>query len=1049
MDYFNTCQEKFFRYNFLKTNFRIMKLSFILCFVCMLQAFATGYSQTTRISLSMQDVKIEEILDKIEELSPADMLGDTELRLLQQQIIITGAVTDVNGEPLPGVTVMIKGTTQGTATGADGAFSLSVPNENAIIVFSFIGFASQEMAVGNQRTINMVLSEDTRQIDEVVVIGYGTVAKRELTSAVSHISSKEFLNIGSNNPVMQIQGKVSGVSITNTAAADPNSNTSIQIRGVTSRNASNDPLIVIDGIPGGNLLNINENDIESIDVLKDGAASAIYGTRGSNGVIIITTKKGNTDGTYKASYSGYLTADAVKKELPILNADEFRRHLPERGNDFGANTDWFDEITRVGVSHRHTIQLSGGTAKNNYRATVDYRNGKGIDIRSDRQEIGARISLNHQAANDLYKFTFNMAPRKIDYNNSDLNMFAKALIANPTMPVWDPDNPGYYFNLIGYDADNPVELLSIEKNGGMRKYLDWDGTFRLNLLPVLNPSNISHTLNTQITLAQQINDHETFWFRPSTSTLAIKAGRRGEASQERNRNIQQSLEWLGNYAYNNNGHNFKAMVGYSYQYFQYSSLYAENKDFASDGLLYNNLGNGTYNREVAGRLGLSSSKNDSKLISFFGRLTYDYQGKYLATASLRYEGSSKYGANNKWGYFPAVSVGWRISEEDFMKSIGWINELKIRADYGVTGNQNFSNYRSLATYGSYGQVLFDNRYITGWSPNRNVNPDLRWEKGKNWNFGIDFSLFNIVNGSFNYFNRKQQDILGDYNVPLPPYMFSTTFVNVGSMRNQGVELDVNIDVVRNKDFSYTVGLIGYTTNNRFTSFSDDVFTGQTYYWLDGFPAPGSPGPVQRIQEGERIGLFYAYKYAGVDDLGNWMIYNKDNETIPINQGTDEDKRAVGNGMPKFSMSFNNTLKYKNADMTLFFRGNFGYQIYDVFEFYWGLQSASANQNVLKSAYGKNAHIVQGMNAHNSYFVKDADYFKLDVATVGYTFPANNKWIESVRLYFTGRNLLIVSAYKGVDLDIFAVNGLQPGVPTNKRQYYPSTRQFIFGLQMNF
>ena len=967
----------------------------------------------------------------------------------QQQITITGIVTDADGEPLPGVGVMIKGTSQGTATDASGAYSLLVQNENTILVFSYIGFITQEQITGSQRNINITLIEDTRQLEEVVVIGYGSIAKREVTSAVSHVSNKDFLNIGSNNPVMQIQGKVSGVSITNTAAADPNSNTSIQIRGVTSRNASNDPLIVIDGIPGGNLLNINENDIESIDVLKDGAASAIYGTRGSNGVIIVTTKKGSTDGSFKASYTGYMTADVVKKELQVLNADEFRQHLPERGNDFGENTDWFDEITRVGVSHRHTIQVTGGTAKNNYRATVDYRDGKGIDIRSDRQELGARISINHQAPNDLYKFTLNVAPRKIDYNNSDVNMFAKTLIANPTMPVWDPDTPGQYFQLIGYDADNPVELLRLEKNGGMRKYLDWDGTFRLNLLPVLNPSNIAHTLNTQITLAQQINDSESFWFRPSTSTLAIQAGRRGQANQDKRRNMQQSLEWIGNYSFNNNGHNFKAMGGYSYQYFQYTRLYAENSDFASDALLYNNLGNGTYNREVAGRLGMSSEKNDSKLISFFGRLSYDYQGKYLVTASLRYEGSSKYGANNKWGYFPAVSAGWRLSEEEFMKSIGWINDLKIRADYGVTGNQNFGNYRSLATYGSYGQVLFENRYITGWSPNRNVNPDLRWEKGKNWNIGIDFSLFNIISGSFNYFNRTQQDLLGDYNVAMPPFMFSSTFVNVGTMRNQGVELDVNIDVIKNRDLAYSIGLIGYTTNNRFISFSNDVFTGQTYYWLDGFPAPGSPGQVQRIQEGERVGLFYTYKYAGVDDLGNWMIYNKDNEPIPINQGTDEDKRAVGNGLPKFSMSFNNTLNYKNVDMTLFFRGNFGYQVYDVFEFYWGLQSASANQNVLKSAYGKNAHIVQGMNAHNSYFVKNADFMKLDVATIGYTFNSNNKWIESLRLYFTGRNLLIVSAYKNADLDIFPVNGLQPGVPENKKQFYPSSRQYLLGLQMNF
>jgi outer membrane receptor protein involved in Fe transport len=368
----------------------------------------------------------------------------------------------------------------------------------------------------------------------------------------------------------------------------------------------------------------------------------------------------------------------------------------------------------------------------------------------------------------------------------------------------------------------------------------------------------------------------------------------------------------------------------------------------------------------------------------------------------------------------------------------------------VTGNQSFDNYKSLATMGGYGQVLFDNRYITGWSPNKNVNPNLKWERGKNWNIGLDFSLFkNIVSGSFNYFNRTQQDLLGDYNVALPPNITNTTFVNVGTMRNQGVELDLNIDLVRRQDFSYTVGLIGYTTNNKFISFSNDLYTGQKFYWMNGYPAPGSPGEVQRIQENERVGTFYTYKYAGVDDIGNWMVYNKAGVAIPINEGKDEDKRPVGNGLPKFTMSWNNSLKYKDLDMTLFFRGNFGYQVYDVYEFYWGLQSAAPNLNVLQKAYTSNAHIIKGMNAHNSYFVRDADYLKLDVATLGYTVKTDSKWIESLRLYFTARNLFVLSAYDGVDPDIYPVNGLEPGVPEDKKGYYPSSRQYLFGLQVNF
>lgn len=966
-----------------------------------------------------------------------------------QNRTIKGSVKDTKGEVVIGANVVVTGTTNGTTTDADGLFTLSIDNQAKTITVSYIGYNSKEVPLRGQSRIDVILAENTENLDEVVVIGYGTMAKKELTSAVSHVSSKDFLNIGSNNPAMQIQGKVAGVSINNTAAADPNSKTSIQIRGVSSRKAKVDPLIIIDGIPGGNLENINENDIESIDVLKDGAASAIYGTRGSNGVIVVTTKKGAMDGAVHTTYTGYVNFMTPKKQLKVLSADEFREHLPQRGSDFGGNTDWFDELTQTGFTHNHTLQISGGTSKNNYRASVDVRNSDGIDIRSDRKEVGARFSVNHTSPNDLYKINANVAPRTIKFNSTDYGAFSQALTLNPTMPIMDPENPLRYYETTGWEAENPVEKLRLEKSGGEKKYLDWDATFKLNLLPLFAPDK-AHMLNTQITFAQQINDEEILWFRPSTSTLARKNGYRGEASQEHIKNRQESLEWLVNYGFEKNNHNLKAMGGYSYQYFVYTQLKAENKNFTSDELMYNKLQDGTYMSEAKGRLGMLSAKNDSKLIAFFGRVSYDYKGKYLATASLRYEGSSKFGANNKWGYFPAVSAGWRISEESFMKDFTWINDLKVRGDFGITGNQNFDSYKALSTMGGAGQAYYNGIYYQGWSPNVNVNPNLKWEKGKNWNIGLDFSLFdNILSGSFNYFNRTQQDLLGDYVVALPPNIQKSTFVNVGTMRNTGFEFDIAVDAVRTKNFNYTITFTGSTMNNKFINFSNSVFTGQDYYWMDGFPAPGSPGEVQRIQQNDRVGSFYAFPYAGVDDKGNWMVKSKDGKDIPIGQATGEDKVKVGNGLPKFTLSWNNSFKYNNFDLTLFFRGNFGYQVYNIHEFYWGLQSAAANLNVLQSAYGKNAHITTGMNQHNSYFVQNADYLKLDVATLGYTLKVNSKWMQSARLYFTGRNLFTITGYEGVDPDIFPINGLQPGVPTDKKAYYPSSRQYLIGVQLNF
>ncbi|MDR1203012.1 MAG: SusC/RagA family TonB-linked outer membrane protein [Tannerellaceae bacterium] len=959
---------------------------------------------------------------------------------------ITGSVNDKAGEAIIGANIIEKGnTTNGTTSDVEGKFSLRVAS-NATIIISYLGYDTQEIATGNKLNFTITLIDDHLQLNEVVVIGYGSVSKKELTSAVSHVSNKDFLNISNRNPLMQIQGKVAGLTIDNNAAADPNSNPSVQLRGVTSRSASNDPLIVVDGIPGANLSNVNENDIESIDVLKDGAASAIYGTRGSNGVIIITTKKGNTGGAAKVTYNGYVSFDTPKKDLNVLNAKDFVAH--NRGQNYGGDTDWFDELTQVGVTHSHTLQLSGGTAKNNYRATVDYRNGEGIDIRSNRKEIGARLSLQHESPNGLYSVILNAAPRKIDRNNSDQEAFNRALTLNPTYPVMDPDDTSRFYHVFGFDENNPVEDLKLDKSGAMEQFLDWDGTFKLNLLPLFG-SNENHSLNTQITLAQQVNNTNSFYFRPSTHTLQIRDGRRGDANQTRSNNIQESLEWLGNYMFAKNHHTLKAMTGYSYQYFQNSRLYAENKDFASDVLTYNNLGNGNYNREIAGRLGMSSSKEDSKLIAFFGRLSYDYKNKYLATASFRYEGSSRFGVNNKWGYFPAVSVGWRISEEDFMKEINWLDELKIRADYGETGNQNFGNYRSLKTMVGVEQFYLNGRFIQGWAPGININQDLRWEKGQNWNVGVDFGLFgNRVSGSFNYFHRTQKDLLGDYQVPSPPNLAQNLFVNVGTMKNEGIEIDLNIDVVRTKDFSYSIGLIGYTTNNKFESFSNDVYHGQTYYWLSGFPGPGLSAAAQRIEEGKRIGTFYIYEYAGVDDQGNWVIKDNEGNVKPFTEATEEDKKVMGNGLPKFNLSWNNTLTYKNWSLSIFLRGNFGYQVYDTHSMYFGLQSAAPNTNVMYSAYEENAHIT-GTNQHLSYFLHDMNYLKLDVATLGYTFKVDNKWVESIRLYGTGRNLVNFTSYKGVDPNNFSINGLEPGLVSGKKNYYPSSRQYLMGLQVIF
>lgn len=978
------------------------------------------------------------------------MLLFATLTASAQQVKVTGTVTDPGGEPLVGVSVKAGAT--GAITDIDGKYSVDVASSGTIS-FSYVGFETIMEKVNGRKTINVTLKEKNDVLNEVVVIGYGTMDKKELTSAISHVGEKDFLTISSLDPSMMIQGKVAGVSITNTGAGDPNNQASIQIRGVSSRSAGLGPLVVIDGVPGGNLTNINPNDIASFDILKDGAASAIYGTRGSNGVIVVTTKKGTKDGNMHTSYSGMASWDVIKNELKMMNADEYRDvrlGWGDTGVDLGGNYDWLDGVSRTGFTTQHTLSMSGGNAQSNYRVSVDYRNAHGIDLRSKREEYGARASMMHTTKGGLFTLTANVAPRIIYRDQADWSVFKDAIEANPTTPLMDPENPARYYNFQGQVVgSNPVERQKLEKDHGDTKLLDWDGTVKLNLLPLLlKDGKGNHNLSTQVMFADHQYDNNNSWFRPSTSTICINNGHDGEASRSYSKERQYVLEWLTNYTGTFGKHNVKGMAGYSYQYSQYEGLSNENKDFPNDGLTNNNMGTGEYAKEE-GKVLMGSYKNDCKLIAFFGRVSYDFDGKYMFTASLRHEGSSKFGVDNKWGNFPAVSAGWRISQESFMKDIKWINDLKLRADYGVTGNQDFGSYNSLNTMTGFGYYFYNGKYFQVWGPSKNVNPDLKWEKGKNWNIGIDFSLFNNrVYGSFNYFNRKQQDLLGNYKVSVPPYLFDETFVNVGTMKNTGFEFDINVKAVTTKDFSYDFNVVGATMSNKFVDFSNSQYVGQDYYDVTGTSDPYPYYNLQRIQKGKSIGNFYMWKYAGHTTDGEWLVYDKDGDIIRASQASDADRQKVGNGMPKFTMSTSHNFRYRNFDLSLFFRGAFGYDIFNIHDFYYGTRNFTGNR--LHKAYGKNFQISGTANpVVCDYFLEKGDYLKLDMVTLGYTFnPKSCRFLDRVRLYGTMKNVFTLTKFSGVDPSTYQVNGLTPGAQ-GSRTYFPSTRQFIVGLQVDF
>ncbi len=590
----------------------------------------------------------------------------------------------------------------------------------------------------------------------------------------------------------------------------------------------------------------------------------------------------------------------------------------------------------------------------------------------------------------------------------------------------------------------------LETNHSDTKLLDWDGTLKLNLLPLFAKNGDSaHNLSTQIMFADHQYSNNDSWFRPSTSTECINNGHEGEASRSYSKDRQYILEWLTNYSTRiADRHNIKAMIGYSYQYTQSSGFNAYNKDFPNDGLGADNLGSGEWAKEE-GEVMMGSYKNDSKLISFFGRVSYDYEGKYLFTASLRHEGSSKFGHNHKWGNFPAVSAGWRISQENFMKDVTWVNDLKIRADYGVTGNQDFGSYNSINTMSGFGYYYYNGKYFQVWGPGKNVNPDLKWEKGKNWNVGLDFSLLdNRIYGSLNYFNRTQQDLLGNYNVPVPPNIHESTFVNVGTMKNTGFEFDLNFNVVDNGRFSYDFGVIGTVMSNKFVNFSNSRYVGQDYYLECGTQDPYPYYYLQRIEKGQPVGNFYMWRYAGITSGGEWLVYDKDGDIIRASQATEEDRCIVGNGMPKFTLSTTHNFRYRNFDLSLFFRGAFDYDIFNIHDFYYGTRNFTGN--VLKKAYGKNFDV--SPNAApivSDFFLERGDYFKLDMVTLGYTFNFPNcRFLSKLRIYGTVKNVFTLTRFSGVDPSTYQVNGLTPG-GQGSRSYYPSTRQFIAGLTLDF
>ena len=952
---------------------------------------------------------------------------------------VQGVVVDELG-PVIGAAVLEEGTSNGVSTGLDGDFVLTVSSADAIVSVSCIGYATLSFKASEVPS-TIVLGEDNTFLNESVVIGYGTLSKKELSSSIVQVDKEDLFKGGMNNPMEMLTGKVAGLNVVTTEAANPNSNSSMQVRGATSLNAGNEPLIVIDGVPGGNLRNVTPQDIESMTVLKDAASAAIYGTRGANGVILITTKKGSGEvGQAHVSYDSYFAYNIAKDIPQVLSADEFRRS--RRGNDFGASTDWYNLLlNKFSYDLNQYISVDGSSEKGSYNASVLYKKATGLDLTDSRQEYGGRAAVEQRVLNNRLQLNFSLNARRVDEVYGNDGMFDTALSMNPTMPVYNEDG-SFYQPTSPTNARNPLEAMTNLNSDGHRTYLLASAAAKLNILTLDNQQ-----LSTTLTYTLDYNDYKTNYYSPINSGESYWSGLQGSANMNYNKYATNHLEWLFNYNLYLQDHSIQAVLGYSYEQYDHDGFGANNANFAYDKVSYNDLGAGTWLKD--GKAGMWSYRERSKLIGVFGRVNYNWKNTIMASVSLRYEGSTKFGANRKWGAFPAASIAWEMASMDFMQEAAWVNSLKPRLSYGVTGRSDFGSYMSISTYKPYGAYYSDGSWVNGYAPSRNANPDLAWEKLLSFNFGVDFAFFNSrLRGSLDVFDRQSRDLLYNYTAPKPPFIYDTILVNVGTTDNFGVELALDYDVFKSSNpFQWTTGINASFGKTILKKLSNDVYKA-AYVELYQKPGVGSNEYFFRIEEGGEVGLLRGYRYAGVSQNGDMLVYNKEGQAVPATTADPEWKETLGSTVPKVFLSWNNTFRYKNWDLNLFFTGAFGHKIFNMRQYGMGLKGANGGGNVYRSAYTDFDYINTGSGIISDFFLYDGSYFKLQNATLGYNFTTKDwKYVDSLRLYLAAKNVFTLTGYKGTDPSLVNSNGLTPGIDTNGA--YPAACQLTLGVTCRF
>ena len=944
---------------------------------------------------------------------------------------ITGTVKDSKGEALSGATITLKGSRIKTQTDVNGNFELSDVPAGSTLTVTMIGYLNQDVPVtGN--SVNVVLSEDSQGLDEVVVVGYGSLDKKELTSAVTTIKPKDFVP-GTVSPLLSMQGKVAGLNVSSNNGSDPNSSVSVQLRGVNSVNASQGPLVVIDGVPGGDVNSVAKEDIESISVLRDASAAAIYGTRASGGVILITTKRPQI-GKPTVNFTSEYFMETVRKRPQVLSPEKFVE--VGLGDDLGHRTDWYDEVTNKNpFSHRQVVNVSGGSEDANVYATFVKRDAKGIALGSKRGEIGGRVNTNFRFFDGFAELSTNASYNQVDADFTNNDIFNMAMVLNPTETPYNAnDLTGYNVLVGGYDYWNPVAEVMLRDDRRQYRYLLANSTLKLNL---------TDHLSTSATVGIKSNSEHGSFFRSAQHRLSRQDGIDGYASQAFQRSLDRVFEWTVNYTRRWEEHSVNAVGGYSYQDFNGRGFDMNNSDFPVDGIKENDMGTGSFLPD--GRAGMGSWRNPwVKLAAFFGRVNYSYLDRYIVTATARYEGSSKFAPDNRWGFFPGLSLGWRVSQEPFMKDVTFIDDLKFRAGYGETGNEGFGAEVSTRMYSADTWFLQNGQWFRTYGVKHNQNPGIKWEVKKEYNLGMDFTILNNkLSGRFDIYKRKIDDLIYDISVSQPPAIHDKTTMNVGSMENNGFEFELNYNAVQKENFSYRTSVVASHNTSKLNS----LWGSQTFSDRKGFPAPGSPGSAVRLYPGEEIGRFFLWQFAGFTDDGYWMLYDKDGNAFDVRDKnkTVGDKKFVGQAIPTIQLSWNNEFTYKNWDANIYMRSWIGHDVFNMINMYYSLPNVKG-QNVLDEAYEKHKDI-KGEKELSDYWLEKGTFLKVDAINIGYTFNREMiKPFKSLRVYATGRDLFVFTKYSGLDPEV-NINGLEPGF--EERNVYPKTRTFMMGLQLNF